>query len=180
VTRNPSATRSLLLSLRRRVPFRLEVPTLIDSSSQTDSVLPARAYHIARTFKAVRLASSIPYHAGAFWGIEPTNWPDAPVRTRRHFRHLAVTRRPAAAAGPDPDTERPMVTQFEKTRAFHGVDRKSRMAIREVSPVDMGRPSQFLQRQDIPLVFAPVHVPGPRQPNGRWRLCTACMSPAAA
>jgi hypothetical protein len=40
--------------------------------------------------------------------------------------HLAATRRPAAAAGHDPDTERAMVTQSGKTLGAHGVDRKSR------------------------------------------------------
>ena len=38
-----------------------------------------------------------------------TGWPRV-LRTG----HLAATRRPAAAAGPDPDTERAMVTQFER------------------------------------------------------------------
>ncbi len=44
--------------------------------------------------------------------------------------HLAATRRPAAAAGHDPDTERVMVTEFEKTLGAHGVDRRAGWAIR--------------------------------------------------
>ena len=77
--------------------------------------------------------------------------------------HLAATRRPAAA-GADPDTERAMVTRFEKTWTPTVWTERAGWAIREVSPVAMGAPSQFLQRRDIPLVVAPVRVPGPRQP----------------
>ena len=43
----------------------------------------------------------------------PPGWPGG--RGVLRTGHLAATRRPAAAAGPDPDTERAMVTEFEKT-----------------------------------------------------------------
>jgi len=68
-----------------------------------------------------------------------------------------------------------MVTQFEKTWAPKVWTERAGWAIREVSPVALGRPSQFLQRRDIPLVVAPVRVPGPRQPE--WVRREALLHP---
>jgi LCP family protein required for cell wall assembly len=87
VYRNPSASLSLLRPLRARVPFPLEVPTLLDNSSRPDSEMPVRLYRINGTFKAVRLiyAAGPP---GEYWGIQETNWDGAPVLAGRNFRHV--------------------------------------------------------------------------------------------
>jgi hypothetical protein len=77
VTFNPGATESLLRSVKKKVPFPLMVPTSIESSSIPDPELPIRAYRIEQGHKAVRLV----FRTGgsAYWGVEETNWEDAPV-----------------------------------------------------------------------------------------------------
>ncbi len=75
----PNASIDLLRERRARVPFPLMVPTVIERSSWTDSTMPARMYWIdpGEKHKAVRLI----YHMGSneYWGVEMTDWDDAPV-----------------------------------------------------------------------------------------------------
>jgi LCP family protein required for cell wall assembly len=78
----------LLRPLVKRVPFRLQVPTVLERSSQPDTCCgdkPVRMYWIAEHKKAVRLV----FRTGAneYWGIEETNWADAPILGDRSFRH---------------------------------------------------------------------------------------------
>jgi hypothetical protein len=80
----------LLKPLVAKVPFRLEVPTILESSSYPDTIggdKPSRVYWIdgRGKHKAVRLV----FHSGAgeFWGIEETNYKDAPVLADRSFQH---------------------------------------------------------------------------------------------
>jgi LCP family protein required for cell wall assembly len=87
VTPNPSLARPLLLRVRRRVPFRLEVPTLIERSSTLDYEEPMRFYKIKGDHGAVRLVFKT--GANEYWGIEETDWADAPVLNERNFlRHF--------------------------------------------------------------------------------------------
>ena len=75
----PNASLDLLRERRARVPFPLMVPTVIERSSWTDSTMPARMYWIdpGEKHKAVRLV----YRMGSneYWGVEMTDWDDAPV-----------------------------------------------------------------------------------------------------
>jgi LCP family protein required for cell wall assembly len=80
----------LLRPLVSKVPFRLEVPTVLERSSTPDTLpsdKPVRLYWIdgRGKHKAVRLV----FRTGTneFWGIEETNWPDAPVLADRSFQH---------------------------------------------------------------------------------------------
>jgi LCP family protein required for cell wall assembly len=77
VVRNPSATLSLLRSIRRRAGFPLMVPSLLERSSSVDWEKPLRIYPITKGHKAVRLT----FLTGAqeYWGIQQTTWDDAPV-----------------------------------------------------------------------------------------------------
>ncbi|MGZ8694925.1 MAG: LCP family protein [Gaiellaceae bacterium] len=76
VVNNPDVA---LAALRqsRRVPFPLQVPTVIERSSVLDPEEPVRVYKISGDHKAVRLT----FRTGAFgyWGIEETDWTEAPV-----------------------------------------------------------------------------------------------------
>jgi hypothetical protein len=86
VTENPGATVPLLRSVSRRVPFRLEYPRLLEKTSSPDPAEPIRSYWIADGHKAVRLVfrtSSI----GDYWGIEETDWDDAPALQQPNFHH---------------------------------------------------------------------------------------------
>jgi LCP family protein required for cell wall assembly len=85
VTSNAALTRSLLLGVRRRVPFRLEVPRLVESSSQLDPETPMRVYRIKKGHKAVRLTFRV--GANEYWGIEQTDWNEAPALADASFVH---------------------------------------------------------------------------------------------
>ena len=79
----PNAAIEELRARRARVPFPLMVPTVIERSSWTDSTMPARMYWIdpAEKHKAVRLV----YRMGSneYWGVQMTDWDDAPVLADR-------------------------------------------------------------------------------------------------
>ncbi len=86
VMSNPYDTPTLLRAVQKKVGFRLMVPTVVDSSSSPDTIKPIRAYRITSGKKAVRLVFR---SAGTtYWGIEETDWNDAPVLSDRSFRHV--------------------------------------------------------------------------------------------
>jgi LCP family protein required for cell wall assembly len=75
-----SASRDLLRARKDRVRFPLMVPTVIERSSWIDRERPVRLYRIdpKRKHKAVRLV----YRLGGgneYWGVQQTDWKDAPV-----------------------------------------------------------------------------------------------------
>ena len=77
VTPNAALTRSLLMQVRKRVRFRLQVPRLIESSSRLEFDAPIRVYNISKGHRAVRLTFRI--GSNEYWGIQETNWNDAPA-----------------------------------------------------------------------------------------------------
>jgi LCP family protein required for cell wall assembly len=82
-----SQTEPLVRQAQRSVPFRLLVPNVLESSSIPDTYggdPPVRVYHITDKLKAVRLVFRRPYE-NEYWGIEETNWQDAPVLNERNF-----------------------------------------------------------------------------------------------
>jgi hypothetical protein len=83
---NPGASLPLVRSVRRKVPFRLQYPLLLEKTSSPDRTEPVRSYWIAKGHKAVRLV----YRTGTvgdYWGIEETDWTDAPVLQEPNFKH---------------------------------------------------------------------------------------------
>jgi LCP family protein required for cell wall assembly len=87
VTSGASASRDDLRQLRKRVKFPLMVPTVIERSSWTDSTDPVRLYSIEGKHAAVRVV----YRMGGneYWGVEETDWDDAPVLSEPNFtRHI--------------------------------------------------------------------------------------------
>ena len=85
VTANAAMTRSHLLSVRRRVPFQLQYPRLVERTSRLDLEAPIRVHTIKKGHNAVRLT----FRTGAneYWGIEQTDWTDAPVLADASFLH---------------------------------------------------------------------------------------------
>jgi len=80
----------LLRPLASKVPFRLEVPTILERSSNPDTLpsdKPVRLYWIdgRGKHKAIRMV----FRTGGneFWGIEETNWADAPALADKSFQH---------------------------------------------------------------------------------------------
>jgi hypothetical protein len=83
---DPAPGRELLLPLRGKVEFPLMVPTVLESSSTPDTSggdEPVRLYRIAPDHKGVRLVFRT--GGGEFWGIQQTDWPDAPVLDDKSF-----------------------------------------------------------------------------------------------
>jgi LCP family protein required for cell wall assembly len=83
-----SSGEQLLLPLAKRVPFKLQVPTVLEHTSYPDvhnGDKAVRLYWIEKRHKAVRLV----FRTGAdeYWGIEETAWDDAPVLADKSFRH---------------------------------------------------------------------------------------------
>jgi LCP family protein required for cell wall assembly len=79
VRRDPGATRSTLLALRKRVPFRLEYPTFLERASNLDNgygETPVRVYPLGGR-PSVRLTFKTGYNE--YWGIQESDWEDAPI-----------------------------------------------------------------------------------------------------
>jgi LCP family protein required for cell wall assembly len=90
VTLDPGMTRSSLLGIRRRVPFRLELPRFVANYSRLAYDTPVRVYNVKKGYRAVRLT----YSTGNtdYWGIEETNWDAAPALADASFTQ-AIHRR---------------------------------------------------------------------------------------
>jgi LCP family protein required for cell wall assembly len=86
VVSGAGAVTSLLRAHRREVDFPLMVPTKIERSSWIDTERPLRIYTIDpdKEHRAVRLT----YRLGGrneYWGVQMTDWEDAPVLGGRNF-----------------------------------------------------------------------------------------------
>jgi LCP family protein required for cell wall assembly len=85
-----SATEPIVRDAQRKVPFPLMVPNVVESSSAPDTASPdepIRIYHVTDKQKAVRLV----FRRGGvneYWGIEETDWQDAPVLAERSFHRI--------------------------------------------------------------------------------------------
>jgi hypothetical protein len=78
----------LLDGLKKKVPFELELPTVLEKSSYPDEQYgdtAVRLYTIAGHHKAVRMVFRM--GGGQYWGIQETDWNDAPVLDDKSFRH---------------------------------------------------------------------------------------------
>jgi hypothetical protein len=88
VTYEPSVGEQELAPYLSKAPFRLETPTVLESSSVPDTLptdIPIRYYDIEGHYKAIYMV----FHTGdnAFWGIQETNWPNPPILGDRSFQH---------------------------------------------------------------------------------------------
>ncbi|MGZ8783041.1 MAG: LCP family protein [Gaiellaceae bacterium] len=83
----PGADASVALLRERapKVPFKVMVPTVIERTSWIDRERPVRLYRIDEDgkHKTIRLT----YRTGAseYWGVQMTDWEDAPVLAERNF-----------------------------------------------------------------------------------------------
>jgi LCP family protein required for cell wall assembly len=78
------ASLALLRERAKKVPFELMVPTVLERSSWIDRERPVRLYRIDPDgkHKTIRLT----YRTGAqrYWGVQMTDWEDAPVLSERN------------------------------------------------------------------------------------------------
>ncbi len=88
-----AASVELLRERARRVPFGLMVPTVIERSSSIDRERPIRLYRIDPDgkHKTIRLT----YRTGAdrYWGVQMTDWEDAPVLSESNVTRSIKGRR---------------------------------------------------------------------------------------
>ena len=85
VRRDRAATSSLVRAQKPKVGFPLMVPSVLDRLSSPDSDVPVRTYRIAEDHGAVRLV----FRRGLeYWGVQQTNWPDAPVLDSRSLHRV--------------------------------------------------------------------------------------------
>jgi hypothetical protein len=78
----------LLEPLVKKVKFRLMVPTILERTSYPDRLIgdkPIRFYYIQGRHKAIRLVFKTA--GNEFWGVQETDWQDAPALTDKSFRH---------------------------------------------------------------------------------------------
>ena len=85
VISDPGATLPYLARVRRRVPFRLEVPHLIERSSKPEPLAPIRVYRMTKDHLGVRLTFQTGINE--YWGIQETDWNDAPILSSPSFEH---------------------------------------------------------------------------------------------
>jgi LCP family protein required for cell wall assembly len=77
---NPGATEPLLRAVRKRLPFQLMVPRVLEQTSTVDTEKPLRVYALKNGVRGVRL--TFRYGASGlneYWGIQETDWEDAPI-----------------------------------------------------------------------------------------------------
>jgi len=84
---DPYAQEAALRDVKRKgVPFPLLVPAAVERTSRLDYEEPVRRYRVAKGHWGVRLV----FRTGAreYWGVEETDWNDAPALGDRSFRHV--------------------------------------------------------------------------------------------
>jgi LCP family protein required for cell wall assembly len=91
ITKEPSVTRPYLKDAQKRVGFQVYLPTVLESSSSLVNQSPIRTYPITEDERAVRLVFRTTAKGyEEYWGIQQTNWDDAPAlrepSTRRRIR----------------------------------------------------------------------------------------------
>ena len=72
-------TRAALVKYKKRLPFRLEYPNVIDRGSQLDTgygETPVRVYKLGGQ-PTIRLTYR--FGANQYWGIQESAWKDAPI-----------------------------------------------------------------------------------------------------
>jgi len=89
VTPGAEASLALLRERAKKLPFPLMVPTVLERSSWIDRERPIRLYRIGPDDK--RKTVRLTYRTGAseYWGVQMTDWDDAPVLAdKSHTRRI--------------------------------------------------------------------------------------------
>jgi LCP family protein required for cell wall assembly len=85
----PGAQASLAVLRERapKVPFKVMVPTVLERTSWIDRERPVRLYRIdpKGEHKTIRLTYRLGTGTNEYWGVQMTDWKDAPVLSERNF-----------------------------------------------------------------------------------------------
>jgi LCP family protein required for cell wall assembly len=86
--RDPGATLSVMRAIRRKLPFRVEYPTMIESNSRVDPEPPNPRVYTVQGHKMARLVFTTGVN-GQYWGIQEMKWGGAPALSEKNFiRHF--------------------------------------------------------------------------------------------
>ncbi len=90
VVHDPGATSGLLAAAQKKLAFPVMVPTMLEQTSQPSSEVPITVYDITRHHLSARLT----FVTGGlqYWGIQETDWKDAPILGERNVRHVTKGR----------------------------------------------------------------------------------------
>ena len=72
-------TKPLVVAARKQLHFKLAAPSLLDVNSRPDTYVASRVYPLNKDHKALRLVFKSSLDVGGYWGIEESDWPDAPA-----------------------------------------------------------------------------------------------------
>jgi hypothetical protein len=87
VTPGAEASLPYLRERAKKVPFKVMVPTVIERSSWIDRERPVRMYRIDPDgkHKTIRLTYRLGTGTNEYWGVQMTDWDEAPVLSERNF-----------------------------------------------------------------------------------------------
>ena len=80
-----SASIDLLRERQRKVPFPLMVPTMLERSSWIDRERPIRLYRFDAKGKHKTVRLTYKMGSNDYWGVQQSDWADAPVLGSRNF-----------------------------------------------------------------------------------------------
>lgn len=82
---DPALSHDLVRDAQRKLPFKAMVPSVMERSSVPDQEEPNRVYRLGK-HRALRLV----YRTGGteYWGIEETDWNDAPILAGKNSTHV--------------------------------------------------------------------------------------------
>jgi hypothetical protein len=76
---------ALLRERARKVPFELMVPTVLERNSSIDREKPVRLYRVDGDGKHKTVRLTYRTGGGEYWGVQMTDWDEAPVLSERNF-----------------------------------------------------------------------------------------------
>jgi LCP family protein required for cell wall assembly len=88
VRTDPAQTQSLIKSVRRRFDFPLEVPTVLERTSNLDREVPLRVYAMKQGARALRLTFLAGTELAGYWSVTETKWTGAPVLQEPNSKHV--------------------------------------------------------------------------------------------
>jgi hypothetical protein len=86
-------TLPLVKAARKKLPFRLAAPSLLDQSSRVDPYVGSRVYPLSKDHKALRLVFKSALDVGGYWGIEESDWADAPALANPSYTRTLLGRK---------------------------------------------------------------------------------------
>ena len=88
-----SETLPVVRGQRKHVKFQLAAPGVVDEHSVLDRTVPIRTYDLSKDHKAVRLVFKSALDVAGYWGIQETDWDEAPALAHPSYTRVLRGRR---------------------------------------------------------------------------------------